>query len=449
MNIVKEETGKLTAVVKVGITNADYAENVEKTLREYRRKANLKGFRPGMAPYSLIKKMFGNQVKLDEINKIISENLFKYLRDENLEILGEPIPLPDKEETRDFESREDFTFSFEIGLSPQIEINLSKKDRVYYHEIEINQKIRDEYINNYRRRYGKFVTADTSEEKDILKGKIAPAVSDDSGAMQGFSNENATLAISIIRDEEIKNLFTGKKAGDVIEFDIRKAFPNDYEISGLLGIGKEKVPEVSGMYAFTVIEVSRFEMADADQELFNKVYGENVVNSEEEFRNKIDEEISANLAGESDHRLKLDLKNLALEKITFDLPDEFLKKWLLKADEKANPEEIEKEYPAFRDNLRWQLIRKKIAKDNDIKVTEEELLEEAEKIARYQFHQYGLFYATDEQITNYAREMIKKEDDARSIADRILDEKAVGIIREMVTIDNKKVTDEEFDALYK
>ncbi|NMC40078.1 MAG: trigger factor [Bacteroidales bacterium] len=449
MNIVKEETGNLTAVVKVGVTKADYTENVEKTLREYRRKANLKGFRPGMAPFSLIKKMFGNQVKLDEINKIISENLFKYLRDENTEILGEPIPLPDTEKSQDFETREDFTFSFEIGLSPEIEINLSKKDKVFFHEIEINQKIRDEYVNNYRRRYGKFVTADISDEKDILKGKIGPVVTEVSKTPEGFSNEKATLAISIIKDEEIRNLFIGRKAGDVIEFDLKKAFPNDYEISGLLGISREKAAEVSGMFAFTISEVSRFEMADAYQELFNNVYGENVVTSEEEFHSKIDEEISANLAGESNYKLKLDLKKLALDKITFDLPDEFLKKWLLKADEKANAEEIEKEYPAFRENLRWQLIRKKIARENDIKVTEEELLKEAENITRYQFHQYGLFYATDEQITNYAREMIRKEDDARSIADRILDEKAIEKIKEMVTIENKKVTDEEFDALFK
>lgn len=449
MNIVKEETGNLTAVVKVGITKADYAENVEKTLREYRRKANLKGFRPGMAPFGLIKKMFGNQVKLDEINKVISENLFKYLRDENTEILGEPIPVPDTEENRDFETREDFTFSFEIGLSPEIEINLSKKDKVFYHEIEISEKIREEYVNNYRRRYGKFVTADISGEKDILKGKISPVASEGAETPEGFSNENATLAISIVKDEEIKNLFIGRKAGDVIEFDLKKAFPNDYEISGLLGISREKAAEASGVYAFTISEVSRFEMADADQKLFNNVYGENAVNSVEEFHGKIDEEITANLAGESNYRLKLDLKKLALDKINFDLPDEFLKKWLLKADEKANAEEIEKEYPAFRENLRWQLIRKKIARENDIKVTEDELLKEAENITRYQFHQYGLFYATDEQITNYAREMIKKEEDARSIADRILDEKAVEKIKEMVTVENKKVTDEEFDALFK
>ncbi|HRR92971.1 MAG TPA: trigger factor, partial [Bacteroidales bacterium] len=333
--------------------------------------------------------------------------------------------------------------------SPEIEINLSKKDKVFYHEIEISEKIREEYVNNYRRRYGKFATADISGEKDILKGKISPVASEGAETPEGFSNENATLAISIVKDEEIKNLFIGRKAGDVIEFDLKKAFPNDYEISGLLGISREKAAEASGVYAFTISEVSRFEMADADQELFNNVYGENVVNSVEEFHGKIDEEITANLAGESNYRLKLDLKKLALDKINFDLPDEFLKKWLLKADEKANAEEIEKEYPAFRENLRWQLIRKKIARENDIKVTEDELLKEAENITRYQFHQYGLFYATDEQITNYAREMIKKEEDARSIADRILDEKAIEKIKEMVTVENKKVTDEEFDALFK
>ena len=233
-----------------------------------------------------------------------------------------------------------------------------------------------------------------------------------------------------------------------IDFDIKKAFPNDTEVAGILRKKKEEVENIAGDFRFTVTEISRFHPAEIGQELFDRIYGEGVVTSGDEFMKKIEEEITANLQRESEYKLMLDLKSLASEKTDFSLPEAFLKRWLLKVNENTTEEQIEKDFDSFRKDLKWQLIRNKIARDNEVKISEEELLEEAKKITQYQFRQYGLFYATDEQITNYAKETLKREDDAKRIADKILEEKVIALIRDMVKLESKSVTVEEFNKLF-
>jgi trigger factor len=254
--------------------------------------------------------------------------------------------------------------------------------------------------------------------------------------------------IDIIKDEEIKKGFIGKKENDPVDFDIKKAFPNDHEIAGLLKKKKEEVEGLEGTFRFTISEITRFHAAEINQELFNRIYGEGIVNSEEEFHNKIEEEIRESLKRESEFRLMQDIKKLIIEKTDFSLPEDFLKRWLLRVNEKTTSEEIEKEFDSFRHDLKWQLIRSKIAKENEVKITEEELQKEAEIITRYQFRQYGLFYATDEQITNYAKETLKREEDAKRIADKILEDKVLQLLKDYVSIESKNVSVEEFNKLF-
>jgi trigger factor len=308
--------------------------------------------------------------------------------------------------------------------------------------------MKNDYLENYTRRYGKFDKADLSEEKDMLKGKIESIDEKGNPVPDGPSIDDTTLSIDIIKDKKIKKQFIGKSEKDSVDFDLRKAFPNENEIAGLLKKKKEEVAEVTGDFRFTVNEISRFHPSEINQELFDRIYGEGAVSSEEAFRNKINDEITTNLKQESEYKLSLDLKKLAIEKSEFMLPEDFLKRWLLKVNEKTTKEQVEKEFDSFRQDLKWQLIRNKIAKMNDVKITEEELLKEAENITRHQFRQYGLYYANDEQVTNYAKETLKREEDAKRIADKILEEKVIVLLKEMVKLENKTVSIEEFNKLF-
>lgn len=448
MNITRENIDDLNAVLKVKIVKADYGEKVENVLKDHRKKANIKGFRPGMVPIGLIKKMYGKAVKIDEINKTVTENIQKFLTDEKIEILGDPMPKIDEQEIIDFDNQDDFNFSFELGLAPVIELNISNKNKVNFYEIAIDEKMKTDYVSNYTRRFGEFKKADVSEEKDILKGNIAKIDAEGNIIPDGISVENATLAIDIIKDEEIKKSFIGKNEKDQVDFDIWKAFPNENEIAGLLKKKKEEIKGLEGNSRFIINEITRFHPAQPGQDLFNRIYGEGVVKSEDEFMKKIEEEISANLKRESDFKLMQDVKKLTIEKTDFRLPEDFLKRWLLKVNENTTSEQIDQEFDTFRQDLKWQLIRNKVAKDNSMKISEEELQKEAETITRYQFQQYGLFYATDEQIANYAKETLKREEDAKRIADKILDDKVLAHLKELVRVEEKSVTVEEFNKLF-
>ncbi len=444
MNITRENIDNLTAVLTINIVKADYEEKVEKVLRDYRRKASIKGFRPGNVPMTMVKKMFGTSALVEEINKLVSDGLSDYITAEKLDILGDPIPKTDQEETPDFEKSDDFNFKFEIGLSPEIDITLSKKNKVTSYKIDIDDKMINEHIANHARRHGEFTRAETSEDKDTLKGDIKAG--EETQGPEGAND--VTLSVDVIKDEKIKKSFVGKKVGDVIEFDIRKAFPNDYEIAGLLKVKREETGDINGNYIFTVKQIDRFKNAAVDQELFDKVYGEGLVKSEAEFKSKVEEEIGASLAKESEYKLNLDLRDLAIKSIAFGLPEEFLKRWLKKVNEKVSPEEVEKEFNNFKDDLRWQLIRNKLAKENEIRISPEEMQQRAESLTRYQFAQYGLYYANEEQIAHYAQELLKREEDAKRIADNLLDEKTFAVIREMVKIEEKKIKSEAFSKLF-
>jgi trigger factor len=448
MNITRENIDDLNAVLKINIQKPDYEDKVETVLKDYKKKSTIKGFRPGMVPIGLIKKMYGRAVEIDEINKVVTENIQKYLTDEKLEILGDPLPKTDEQEKIDFDTREEFTFSFELGLAPVIELKLSKKNKVNQLEIIIDEKMKNDYLATYTRRYGELRKADITEEKDVVKGKIEAIDNDGNILTDGPSVEDTSLAIDIIKDNTIKKQFIGRRLNETIDFDLKKAYPNDTEIAGILHKKKEEVAETEGNFRFTINDISRFFPAEPGKELYDKIYGEGVVSSEEEFMKKIGDEIAINLKRESDFKLMMDIKALALEKTDIRLPEEFLKKWLLKVNEKTTPDIIEKEFDAFKKDLKWQLIRNKIAHDNEIKISEEELLKEAAGITRLQFQQYGLYYATDEQINNYAKETLKREEDAKRIAEKILEEKVISIIKGMVKLEDKSLTVEEFNKLF-
>lgn len=439
MNITRENIDTLNANVKINVTKTDYEEQVEKKLREYKRSASIKGFRPGHVPFPMIKKLYGTSVLVDEINKLVSDSLSNYIRDEKIDILGDPMPKND-ESSFDPENSEEFTFYFELGLAPEFEVELSKKQKITRFLIEPDSKMILDYIDNYARRHGQFKNVELSQEKDMLKGPVTSA----DGVI---TNDNATLSVDLVKDEELKKEFIGKKPGETVTFDIRTAFPNDYEIAGITGLKKEDVKELNGLFTITIKEVNRFEPSENNQELWDKVYGEGTVSTAEEFEAKVTEEIRHYFNRETEFKLRKDARDAVLAKTPFSLPDDFLKRWLVKVNEKATAEEIEKDYDHFRDDLRWQLMKNKLAKQNEVKITEEEILTEAKAFTSAQFSQYGLHYATDEQITSFAKDMLRKEEEAHRIAEKVLDTRVLDIIIEALKVDEKKVSIEEFNNL--
>jgi trigger factor len=440
MNVTRENIDALNATVRIDIAKTDYEEKVEKKLREYRRTASIKGFRPGHVPIQMIKKMYGTTVLVDEINNLVSESLSEYIKNEKLDILGDPIPKNDGH-TFDPEKSDEFSFTFELGLAPEFEVNLNKKQKLTRYLIAPDTKMIADYVDNYSRRYGQFITAGAAEEKDLLKGIVESS----DGSVK---NDAATLSVEMIKDEEIKKHFLGKKAGETVEFEIRKAFPNDYEIAGLLKKQKDEVKDLQGSYSIQIMEVSRFVPAENNQELWDKVYGEGTVKSATEFEAKVTEEIREFFNRETEYKLRTDARDLALGKTPFELPEDFLKRWLLRVNEKTTAEDIEKDFDHFRDDLRWQLIKNRVAKDNELKITDEEILEEAKAFTRAQFSQYGLHYASDEQITSFASDFLKKEEEARRIAEKVLDTRVLGLLIDAVKVDEKTVTPEEFNKLF-
>jgi len=449
MDITEEKVDNLNAILKIQIGKEDYESRVGDVLKDYKKKVRLDGFRPGKVPVGLIKKMYGKAVLIEEINKIISESISKYLIDKDLKILGEPLPSDKEQKTIDWDNQTDFEFAFDLGLAPEFDMNLSKKDKIPFYEIKIDQKLRDTYIENYTRKYGTFTPVEMTGEKEMLKGSIRQIDAEGNITEKGIYAEDTSFSIEIIKDKKIKDKFVGARIKDVINFDIKKAFPNDQEIASILYINKDDVPALSSDFQFTINEISRFENAELNQEFFDKAFGKDKVKTVEEFEILVEKEIMNNLTREEEFKFLLDVKKNTINKLEIELPVEFLKKWLFRINEgKVAKEEIDKDFEKFEKDLKWQLIKDKIIKENEIKVTEDEALDYAKKVTLMQFQQYGMTNIPDEQLENYARELLKKEEENKRIYEKKYEEKVIEFIKELVKIDLKEVTTDEFNKLF-
>ena len=449
MNIVKENVDELNAVVKLTVEATDYEEKVNNVLKDYRRKARIDGFRPGKVPFGMIKKMYYKPVLVDEVNKIVIDNLYKYISEENLEILGEPLPSENEQKTIDFDNDTNFEFVFDLGLSPQFELKLSPKDKIPFYTIKVEKKTIDETVTNYTKRFGKLESIDKAGEKSFLKGTFSEIDENNNIVEEGIKSEGTSLSVELIKDDKIKNQFVGLKKGDTINFDIKKAFPNNTEIASILKIDKEQVETVPAMYQLEVAEVTDFKDAEINQELFDKAFGEGKINSEEEFRARLKEDITKGFAQDSDYRYKVDAKDFLLNKHKIEIPEKFLKRWLLAVNkEKYTKEDIDKEWDKFEKDLKWQLIKGKIAKGNEMNAGDDEIIEYAKKFARMQYQQYGIMDIPDDHLTTYAQQMTRKPEEKNRIAEIVIEDKVYEYVKENSKVDEKEVTLEKFNKLF-
>jgi trigger factor len=448
MNIVRKDLDQNNAIVTISIEKADYTEKVEKNLRDYRKKANIPGFRPGMVPISLIKKKYGIAVMAEEINKLVSEHLFNYIHDNNINILGEPLPNETEQKPVDFDTEEDFEFAFDLGIAPELEVELTKKDKVKYFTINVSDEMIQNQLKSYTDRYGKYVQEDIVEEKDMLKGELLE-MADGKINEKGIKVQDATLTVAYMKDNAQKALFVGAKKGDFITFNPSKAYDNETEISSMLKISKDAAKNIDSDFQLKIESITRYHASEINQELFDKVYGEGTVSSKEEFRAKIKENIQENLIADSEYKFGIDAHDMLVAKFNnLSFPDTFLKRWILSSDKKITDEKLDADYPHMISDLKWVIIKDKIAKANEIKVETDDIEEYAKKMTKVQFAQYGMIGMDDEIVANYAKEMMKKEDSVKNIIDHVTEEKVFAVIKAAVTLVNEEISIEEFNKMF-
>jgi len=448
MNIVKKDLDQNNAVVTLHVEKADYAENVEKNLRDLRKKANIPGFRPGMVPMSLLKKMYGKSVMADEINKLIAEKLYDYIRENDLNILGDPLPNETEQPEIDFNTQEEFDFVFDLGLAPDFDIELSKEIKINYYNIAVTDQMIEDRIKSYRQRFGRYEEVETVEENDMLRGEVIELENGEE-KQNGLQVSEAILTPAYIADPEQKTLFLNAKKGDTVIFNPAKAFGNETELASFLKISKEQAKEITSDFSFKINDITRYFDSEINQELFDKVFGENAVTNEQEFREKVKETIATNLKENSDYRFGIDAKKTLVEKFkNLSFPDAFLKRWLLASNKNLTNEQLESDYPKMIEDLTWQLIKEKLIKKFDIKVNEVDVENYAKEFARAQLAQYGISGADEELISNYAKSLLEKEDTLRNFINRAGDNKVIATIRDSVEVAIKEISPEEFDKLF-
>ena len=448
MNITRENIDQLNAILTVSIEKNDYEATVNDVLKNYRKKANMPGFRPGMVPAGLIKKMYGKAALAEEVNKLISKGLNDYIHDEKLNVLAEPLPNEEKQPAIDWDNQTDYSFVFDIGMAPEIVVNLDKEVKMPYYTIAAGDDMIEKQLDAYAGRLGENKVVETVGEKDTVRGSFVQLNEDGTELIGGILADKVVIAVDVMKDEEIKASFIGKKAGDVIVFDPVKAYENKHEVGHMLNISHEEAENVSGNFSFSIIEVLHFEKAELIPDMFAKIYGEDCgITTEEEFKAKIKAELEENFVYSSDYKFALDSRDALVKAIQFDLPEAFLKRWILATNEKMTEEQINNDFASFVLDLKWQLIKDVIVKDNELKITEDDVRALAKDMALMQFRQYGLNNVSDEHLENYANHMLKSEEERRKLVSRKQEDLILAAIKEKVTLETKDISYDEFNKM--
>ena len=443
MQITQSEVKDLQAVLTMVVEPADYQENVQKELKQLRQKANIPGFRPGMVPLGLVKKMYGKSVMAEVINKEIGAQLGKYIEDQKLAILGDPLPNEELTPKVDFDTQDTFTFAFDIALAPEFDAKLTGKNKLTRYTIDVTDEMVKKQVESYASRFGEYVEADDVKEGDVLKGKLTEQK--DGGLMK----ENAMLNPQYMRDESVRKQFLGAKKGDILTFNPAKAFDSEVETASLLDIKKDEVKDHDGDFTFEIQGITRHENAKIDGELFAKVYGENNVKDEADFRARVKAEIEENMAEDTKYKFGLDAKDAVMKKMEkVEMPEAFLRRWVKATNEKMTDEELDRDFPKMVEELKWHLAKDQLMKHFDIKVEKEDVEAYAKEVAKMQFMQYGLMHVDDQYLTNFANEMLKKEDQLRGIVERVAENKIYEALKGVAKIEEKTISHEDFGKLF-
>lgn len=450
MNISLENIDELNGIIRLSIEPADYEAKVEESLKNYRKQVNIPGFRPGKVPAGMVKKMYGKQAIAEEVNKALSTSLMTYIREEKLNILGEPLPNEELQPKIDWDNDTTFDFVFDIGIAPEVSVKLDKRSKYPFYTIAVSDAMIDQQVEQYTTQFGENKDVEVIGEKDVARGSFVQLNEEGNAKEDGISTEMSMISVDVIKDEEIKKSIVGLKIGEDVTFDINKAYPSESEIAYILNIEKEEAANVTGNFKFSVKEVSQFVAAEVNEDLFKKIYGDDTaILDVETFRNSISEEIKKALVSSSDYKFGVDAKAILMKKLNISVPEEFMKRWLIATNENITAEDIEKEFDMFIEDMKWQLIRDQIAKDNEVKVENEELVAAAKDMARMQFRQYGMMNVEDEHLEGFAKQMLAQEQDRNRLYAQKMEEKIMEVIKGKVSVDEKEVSREEFEEMLK
>ena len=449
MKISFENPDKINGLLTIVVEEEDYKNDVEKTLKDYRKKANVPGFRPGQAPMGMIKRQFGPSVKMDAVNKLIGQQIYKYVQDNKIQMLGEPL-TSEKQAPVDIEKDGPYTFMFDIAVAPEMKVSLTGRDKVDYYKIVVDDKTIDQQVEMLASRAGSYEKAENYEGNDMLKGDLRELDENGNTKEGGITVESAVLMPSYIKVDEQKNLFEGAKLGDIITFNPRKAYPdNDTELSQLLKIERDAAKDMVSDFSYQVTEIQRFKKHEVNEELFKQVFGEDTdVKDEAAFRAKIAEGLNAQLVNDSDYKFLLDVRAHCEKKVgKLEYPDALLKRIMLANNKDKGEKFVEDNYEQSIKELNWHLIKEQLVSAQDIKVDDNDIKETAKEAARAQFAQYGMTNIPEEYIDNYANEIIKKGDSTDALVDRSIDRKLAAVLKGVVKLNEKEVSVEDFNKM--
>jgi trigger factor len=442
MNISQEQIDKLNAKLKVEVSSKDYQDKVNEVIVNYRKTASIPGFRKGKVPMGQVKKMIGKSVLVDEVNKLLQEAIYKYLTENKVEVLGNPLPLTTEV---DWDNDTDFVFEYEMGLAPEFTVAIDKKGKFDFLKIVADKKMVDHYVNDMAKRYGKMTQPETSEKTDLIMGEFTQ-VDSKGEPIEGGIQHTASVALDIIQDKKAQKALVGLKENDQVKLHINKGFSNDAH--HMLNIKKEELENLDSDFIFKVNKISRMQAADLNQDLFDKVFGKDNVKNEKEFRAKIKEEVEKSFESESDNKLKNDVILYLIKKTNLSLPDAFLKKWLVTTNEQGlTPQQVEAEYEQYSKSLKWQLIENKIIKEQQLEVKNEDVVSHTKSLIVSNFAQYGQPAPEDEKLEEIAHQVLANDEERKKVFNQLYDQKTMALYKEHFTLKNKEVTYDEFVKL--
>jgi len=449
MDIQFECNDKVNGLMTITIEAADYQEQVEKKLKDYRKKAQMPGFRPGMVPMGLIKKQYGTAVKVDEVNRLLGEKLYEYVRENKIQMLGEPLPNEEKQQPQDLAGNGPFTFVFDIAVAPEFKAELTNADTIDYYDITIDDKMVDDQVQMFQGQAGEFVEAQEWSGNDTLTGDLRQLDADGNTLEGGIETAGGMVMPSYVKGEDEKKKFDGAKPGDIIIFNPKKAYPdNDAEVAALLKVDKEKVKDLDSDFSFQITSIRHFQPHAINQELFDRIFGEGNVKDEKDFRQKIADSIKPQLAANADFKFLADVRKYMEQKVgELTFPEALLKRVMLNNNKDKGADFVEKNFEGSIAELKWHLIKEQLVNAANIKVEDADLKQVAKGVVRQQFAQYGMSNVPDDVLDNYAEEQLKKRENIEGFVERAIDLKLMQALKQMVKLNTKQITLDEFNKL--